>query len=899
MPVSPDVLITIKLQLANENRRFKLPLRDLNSLTFPEKIRALLQTPSTKSLILERYSDSAGTYITLDPSISSVYKQLYRAAKAKLKLRIRATEMDTISLEAEKAAEVKEPIVPIAQEVRSEQTTAQPQLLVTPQKQQEQEMTDLYSRYVMTSMSDKVNAMNKQAAISNLNLPEVPMMHFPSLSPKPAATKPILQATVEDEAQVPEPFVAHDTSETSTLAECKNQTIPLRAVDQDFPVLASAFTVCCDKCNATIPNDHWHCSVCKMGDYDICKSCISKGEHCEMEGHFLIKRTIENGKVISSTTETHAKKTPVPVQQWKAPDAWSVKSEETFEEAPMTRTCNSCVTSFEESKFVTCLACEDYDLCIPCFVGMKHGHAASHGFAPVIETAAIDGRAKSLYKPGRNLRHHALCDGCDKPVYGVRNKCLQCPDFDYCSECVKGSRLNHPGHRFVPIYEPLETPSVRPAVHFGISCDGPLCTRTRSYIVGDRFKCAVCHDTDFCARCEALPTNRHNRTHPLIKFRTPVRNVSVTTLGEKDDGSPMTTMGDKAPQTSSKSTETKPAAPSANAATQVHTVAEVKTEQPAEIISEKKPVVEQVQIKEPIIKEEVVKPQLVIKKEPCNIPSPGSPTRPILHAHFLCDATPDGSKIKIGSTFQQVWVMRNPGPNVWPAGCSVRYVGGDNMLNVDNKRPSSVMDLNSATESNVINQPVNVGEEAAFWVTMKAPERIGKSISYWRLKSADNIPFGHRLWCDIDVYIPEPVVQEPEGPTSEHIEDINADQSTSKSSASIEEPTSTAATSVPEVHESQMIFPTLEKESPASSTYHNTSEVAPSVTDAPSSIATPVVAPPGATAGEDQHLLDDIESLEIDDNDSTDDGFLTDEEYDLLDLDGEGEEVEEAKNGGK
>ena len=43
------------------------------------------------------------------------------------------------------------------------------------------------------------------------------------------------------------------------------------------------------------------------------------------------------------------------------------------------------------------------------------------------------------------------------------------------------------------------------------------------------------------------------------------------------------------------------------------------------------------------------------------------------------------------------------------------------------------------------------GEEVCFEVTMKAPKREGIAISYWRLKGVDGIPFGHRLWCHINV----------------------------------------------------------------------------------------------------------------------------------------------------
>lgn len=47
--------------------------------------------PDDQTVVFERYSDSAGSYVILDPKNPAVYKQLYRAAKAKLKLRFKAT----------------------------------------------------------------------------------------------------------------------------------------------------------------------------------------------------------------------------------------------------------------------------------------------------------------------------------------------------------------------------------------------------------------------------------------------------------------------------------------------------------------------------------------------------------------------------------------------------------------------------------------------------------------------------------------------------------------------------------------------------------------------------------------------------------------------------------------
>lgn len=423
---------------------------------------------------------------------------------------------------------------------------------------------------------------------------------------------------------------------------------------------------------------------------------------------------------------------------------------------------------------------------------------------------------------------------------------MNCPDWDYCSTCFQDARHVHPGHRFIPLYEPIGQIPQRTQRHIGINCDGPLCKGMEhgSYITGIRYKCAVCHDTDFCANCEALPTLRHNRTHPLIKFKTPVRNVSVTTLGEKENGEHMCTMGDQLPQTSSKATETTSPAPSANAATQVQTMAEVKPTEP----------------------------------EPVKMEPQAEGPKPIiagLQAHFIRDAVADGSVLPPSVQFEQVWTLRNPGPVNWPAGCSVRFIGGDIMFNVDSNHPSSVSDIVKATESNTIDRVVQVGEEVNFNVTMRTPEREGKAISYWRLKAADGLPFGHKLWCDIDVGMPN---DKNVGVMTEHIKDITNPEGSEEGikTEHIEDIAKEVKHKEPE--HSQMIFPKLDKESPVSST-HEAQAVPASATDV------------------EAQLLDDVETLTLEDESTSDDGFLTDEEYEMLEA--SDDEWMEAKNGKK
>jgi next to BRCA1 gene 1 protein len=104
-----------------------------------------------------------------------------------------------------------------------------------------------------------------------------------------------------------------------------------------MPSQTSSYSVYCNNCNGPIPDEHYHCSTCDDGDYDLCQSCIDRGVLCGGEGHWMIKRFVKNGKVITSTTET------------LAPKAAHSESKTTLVEVAETkvesasRTCNSCI----------------------------------------------------------------------------------------------------------------------------------------------------------------------------------------------------------------------------------------------------------------------------------------------------------------------------------------------------------------------------------------------------------------------------------------------------------------------------------------------------------------------------------------------------------------------------
>ncbi|KAF2773768.1 hypothetical protein EJ03DRAFT_323150 [Teratosphaeria nubilosa] len=720
--VPMDTPITIKVSVNDSLKKLKLPLRDLGANVLPDKLRHLLQIKPEQTVVFERFSDSAGGFITLDPNNPQVFKTLIRAAKAKLKLRLKATVTPVDGAEERK-------------EVENTPQKTQPLIVRSPIYQNNaRDSTAFDRRSVGSGIFQFREARNSEQTLLD---------------------------TTANEAPVPRPFNVDRSDFFNHLNKAASQIdLAIRPKEPgnrpslvDIASHGHPWSVYCNECDSPMADAHFHCSTCDHGDYDLCEDCVAGGKLCPGE-HWLIKRFIQDGKVVNSTTERFAPRakesesTPsslapavVPAVM---PGSFAVAEEvKPIVEAPSvpspTRTCNSCVVVLPEREFVSCTSCEDFDLCISCHSSNVHGHHPAHGFEPSTEDTILPVAAETTLAPGRNIRHNAICDGCDKKIYGVRHKCLNCPDWDYCGDCISEARNSHPRHRFAAIYEPLPD-QVQPAVrHYGIYCDGPLCMSKsdQSYITGVRYKCAVCHDTDFCASCEALPLNHHNRTHPLIKFKTPVRNVSITTENEDLRGN-VRMMGDR------KSIATE-AAPAASSPSEVQTLAEIK---PTEVKQEVKQEVKEVRPK-------IFNIPVVGAEEKKAAPASSSIDSALLNAHFVQDSIPDGMILPPGVRFTQIWTVKNPGPHAWPAGCSVRYVGGDNMLNVDNRHPASVSDIAEATESNVVGREVQVNEEIAFKVTLKAPLREGKSISYWRLKAADGAPFGHRLWCDIEVKRPE------------------------------------------------------------------------------------------------------------------------------------------------
>lgn len=108
----------------------------------------------------------------------------------------------------------------------------------------------------------------------------------------------------------------------------------------------SSYSVYCNACDAPIADEHYHCGICDGGDFDLCLDCVGSGQVCDGDGHWLIKRNIQDGKILNSTTKTLAPRVQSrlgkPSDVPEPPEAGAGLGPNYLPYGG-TRTCNSCV----------------------------------------------------------------------------------------------------------------------------------------------------------------------------------------------------------------------------------------------------------------------------------------------------------------------------------------------------------------------------------------------------------------------------------------------------------------------------------------------------------------------------------------------------------------------------
>jgi hypothetical protein len=134
---------------------------------------------------------------------------------------------------------------------------------------------------------------------------------------------------------------------------------------------------------------------------------------------------------------------------------------------------------------------------------------------------------------------------------------------------------------------------------------------------------------------------------------------------------------------------------------------------------------------------------------------PASPTPTVVdNASFLTDITiPDDAVLSANQSFAKTWRLRNTGDSTWGAGYQLAFTTGNQL-----GAPGSVP----------LPRSVAPGETVDIRVNMVAPTAGGTYQGDWRLRNAQGISFGDRIWVRISV----PFGSAPPPPTPGGAENI-------------------------------------------------------------------------------------------------------------------------------
>ncbi|KAL1894114.1 hypothetical protein Cpir12675_003802 [Ceratocystis pirilliformis] len=987
-PSVPAANVNVKIIINNHVHRKVLTLDAMHVDLFERSIRKCVPH-HMGDILIERYSDSAGRYTIVDPAIPSSYKQLYRAAKAKGKLRVRIIQVpqpgqaSDVGTALTSATSILS-LAPIDQANDSNKNTTgtgtntttsntniqKPEIHpITKAKPHSQTHTPIRKRSKATvrlppptrAQLEVISSHNVTASSENDQSLLNSNQHTPNQQNHVSGHEntlkwfgnykrgyPIFSVTEQLQGPGQVNSTTFDTTSSNinvnsdvTTAPIVGSTHECAPTTTEFPVsnikLASTlstacpaviyppkgpdFQICCNSCSNAIDSDHWHCNKCDMGDYDLCPSCFAEGKGCDDDGHWLIRRAVVDGVLVSGSTEVarvsklasskseknmndkmsslsfneHETKlmeqSPIVIKRKDNPEnqetktedretsngnndklsighviepspkenlrssynsPWNVEAHEDKAPAISRRTCNGCVHEFADNYFVHCTHCPDFDLCFNCFTP-THGHHPAHGFVLVAKGPHVPQTVLAWLK-GHHNRHHALCDGCDKAILGTRYKCLDCPDWDYCSSCSSTISITHKGHRFVRLYEPMSTlVSQRPpaAQHYGVYCDGPLCVAKghKNHISGVRYKCGFCHDLDFCDACEASPSNTHDKTHPLIMMKTPTSHLVVSSRLYDGNCRLMDCMGDIVDEAGldknnlpSLSMATKPAVADVEP---VKETPSTTTMPAAAILGGVRPAPLSVETLSPPMPSPI--PPTEVKTA---FPSyTEAPSRSQWPSMALVEQTPDKMIcVPTDYVFTMCWELKNNGETVWPAGSYIELNGGDQLFTPKMRREmaqeTSSRSVFRVTASDLYLEPVAPGESAKYEVSLCSPMEPGTYSSGWRLTMSGGHRVGELMISEIRVEGPIPVLAMSNKAGTE----VKAEK-----------------TSV----DHTMVFPTLETESLVATLTGHTDDISPATTSAT------------VTTDSEIGSLGDFEPNE--EWVSSDAEFMTDEEYDILD----------------
>ncbi|KAJ2959011.1 hypothetical protein NQZ79_g5478 [Umbelopsis isabellina] len=199
--------------------------------------------------------------------------------------------------------------------------------------------------------------------------------------------------------------------------------------------------VMCDQCYRAVRGTRWKCQDCR--DYDLCDGCKTAGQYNHPTHHSF---------------RSMAPPAPTPSINNRAPHCRSRFRHRRGMRMHGSATCDFCDSLISGTRH-KCKDCPDFDLCEQCIVLADSQHPG-HTF----EVFQRGCRRSSQYQrppvaSEHDTCHHSgvRCDGCEKWIYGVRYKCGNCADFDFCSKC-EASANHDPKHVFLKIKRPVNGP---------------------------------------------------------------------------------------------------------------------------------------------------------------------------------------------------------------------------------------------------------------------------------------------------------------------------------------------------------------------------------------------------------------------------------------------------------
>ncbi|KAI8877423.1 hypothetical protein K501DRAFT_230268 [Backusella circina FSU 941] len=371
--------------------------------------------------------------------------------------------------------------------------------------------------------------------------------------------------------------------------------------------------------------------------------------------------------------------------------------------------CNECCRSIKNNRW-RCSTCDDFDLCSTCKARVNHDPKHTlHYIEPEARPSQNNGKSDSTEKSNSPHMDY-MCDYCDAYIVGVRHRCSACPDFDLCHSCFGIVKDNHPDHPFITYLVGTQAPQEKikqqqqkkksqpvafseQTTHHGVHCDNCHCL-----VKGIRYKCGHCPDFDLCERCES--TSSHDKTHILLKIRTPLQ----------EDQHPSFLPSFKSPAEDVKKEEQAKPRNQDSASLNVIPQPVINSKMGSAILSE---------------------PSSSISDQP----------EKKLDGVFVSDLNiPDGTNIIPKKTFIKMWKLKNTGEIKWPQGCRLLFNGGDILRPYPTSHPDSCVVPSIEPE-----------EEVCILAELQAPDAIGYYSSYFGICTPDGTRFGDIVSCSIQV----------------------------------------------------------------------------------------------------------------------------------------------------